>query len=486
MRVKRSLMDRALPPLKHGSSAPWGGGLVVPTRRPHMLLNPVGLCDMVGSCTPKTSLVDRRIPAQAAVRTWFELARVPTRRIGRPWRRGRHRPGSFAWPTARSRFAARNRCCRRPARSGGGRGRAHPHRRRLRCRWCHRIGVVRIRAACHGCPGRGLPGAEPLRVRLWTIAGACQGRACTVAAGDRHGRQRRFERRRGGAGPGPGGGRCRDRPPPAERRTPTSPCDRQSEPQGLRVSQSQSRRGRRGLLRDGGCPPAIAQIRLLRAARNCRAQSRGLARPGRGWHRGRCGAPRPQQPDPGPAGHSTHPGRQDPARPTRPDRGVRPCGQYPECQGSRLRHRASAQCRRPARGHVHRHSMPAGGRRPLGPGACRTARRIQPGASRYRGRHGGHEATGLLDGEVGEDVAICVYQQNWHQGVIGIVAGRMRERYHRPAIVFADAGTSSPGDLKGSARSMRRACTYAMPSPTARRGTRASSVRSEATPWPPD
>ena len=64
------------------------------------------------------------------------------------------------------------------------------------------------------------------------------------------------------------------------------------------------------------------------------------------------------------------------------------------------------------------------------------------------------EATGLLDGEVGDDVAICVYQQNWHQGVIGIVAGRMRERYHRPAIVFADAGASSPGDLKGSARSI--------------------------------
>ena len=64
------------------------------------------------------------------------------------------------------------------------------------------------------------------------------------------------------------------------------------------------------------------------------------------------------------------------------------------------------------------------------------------------------EATGMLDGEVGEDVAICVYQQNWHQGVIGIVAGRMRERYHRPAIVFADAGASSPGELKGSARSI--------------------------------
>ena len=64
------------------------------------------------------------------------------------------------------------------------------------------------------------------------------------------------------------------------------------------------------------------------------------------------------------------------------------------------------------------------------------------------------EAMGLLDGEVGDDVAICVYQQNWHQGVIGIVAGRMRERYHRPAIVFADADASSPGELKGSARSI--------------------------------
>ncbi len=64
------------------------------------------------------------------------------------------------------------------------------------------------------------------------------------------------------------------------------------------------------------------------------------------------------------------------------------------------------------------------------------------------------EATGMLDGEIGDDVAICVYQQNWHQGVIGIVAGRMRERYHRPAIVFADAGASSPGELKGSARSI--------------------------------
>ena len=64
------------------------------------------------------------------------------------------------------------------------------------------------------------------------------------------------------------------------------------------------------------------------------------------------------------------------------------------------------------------------------------------------------EAVGLVDGEkFAADVAICVYQEDWHQGIIGIVAGRLRERYHRPAVVFADGGTR-PGELKGSARSI--------------------------------
>ena len=65
------------------------------------------------------------------------------------------------------------------------------------------------------------------------------------------------------------------------------------------------------------------------------------------------------------------------------------------------------------------------------------------------------EAVGVLDGrDFDDEVAICVYEEGWHQGVIGIVAGRMRERYHRPAIVFADAGPAAPGDIKGSARSI--------------------------------
>jgi single-stranded-DNA-specific exonuclease len=46
---------------------------------------------------------------------------------------------------------------------------------------------------------------------------------------------------------------------------------------------------------------------------------------------------------------------------------------------------------------------------------------------------------------------LCLFEPDWHQGVIGILAARLKERYHRPAIAFADAGD---GLLKGSARSV--------------------------------
>jgi single-stranded-DNA-specific exonuclease len=48
-------------------------------------------------------------------------------------------------------------------------------------------------------------------------------------------------------------------------------------------------------------------------------------------------------------------------------------------------------------------------------------------------------------------LGLCLYDAGWHQGVIGILASRIRERFHRPAIAFADAGD---GQLKGSARSI--------------------------------
>ncbi|MDA7085427.1 single-stranded-DNA-specific exonuclease RecJ [Pseudomonas sp. SA3-5] len=46
---------------------------------------------------------------------------------------------------------------------------------------------------------------------------------------------------------------------------------------------------------------------------------------------------------------------------------------------------------------------------------------------------------------------LCLFDADWHQGVIGILASRLKERYHRPTIAFADAGD---GVLKGSARSV--------------------------------
>lgn len=47
--------------------------------------------------------------------------------------------------------------------------------------------------------------------------------------------------------------------------------------------------------------------------------------------------------------------------------------------------------------------------------------------------------------------SVCLYDSRWHQGVIGVLAGRIKERFHRPAIMFADANA---GEIKGSARSV--------------------------------
>lgn len=47
--------------------------------------------------------------------------------------------------------------------------------------------------------------------------------------------------------------------------------------------------------------------------------------------------------------------------------------------------------------------------------------------------------------------SIVVYDSDWHEGVVGIVAGRLKEDLHRPTIVMTDA---HDGDIKGSARSI--------------------------------
>ena len=47
--------------------------------------------------------------------------------------------------------------------------------------------------------------------------------------------------------------------------------------------------------------------------------------------------------------------------------------------------------------------------------------------------------------------ALCLFQPDWHQGVVGLLASRIKEKYHRPVVAFARGDN---GDLKGSCRSI--------------------------------
>ena len=49
---------------------------------------------------------------------------------------------------------------------------------------------------------------------------------------------------------------------------------------------------------------------------------------------------------------------------------------------------------------------------------------------------------------------VSVFDPSWHQGIVGIVAGRLRERINRPVVAFAPAGEAESGSLRGSARSV--------------------------------
>jgi single-stranded-DNA-specific exonuclease len=48
-------------------------------------------------------------------------------------------------------------------------------------------------------------------------------------------------------------------------------------------------------------------------------------------------------------------------------------------------------------------------------------------------------------------LAYSLYREGWHQGVVGLLASRIKDRTHRPTIAFADAGDD---EVKGSARSI--------------------------------
>ncbi|MCL5801961.1 MAG: single-stranded-DNA-specific exonuclease RecJ [Gammaproteobacteria bacterium] len=56
-----------------------------------------------------------------------------------------------------------------------------------------------------------------------------------------------------------------------------------------------------------------------------------------------------------------------------------------------------------------------------------------------------------LDNNDALPYGLCLFDPDWHQGVIGILAGRIKERTHRPVIAFA---LSNEHEIKGSARSV--------------------------------
>ena len=62
------------------------------------------------------------------------------------------------------------------------------------------------------------------------------------------------------------------------------------------------------------------------------------------------------------------------------------------------------------------------------------------------------QALAAVDAAVAEDTyTLCMYRSDWHQGVVGLVASRLKDKFHRPAVVFAPG---SDGELRGSGRAI--------------------------------
>jgi len=60
-------------------------------------------------------------------------------------------------------------------------------------------------------------------------------------------------------------------------------------------------------------------------------------------------------------------------------------------------------------------------------------------------------ALAAIGEDIGDACTVAIFDAQWHQGVIGIVASRLKERFHRPVIAFA---RGNGGEIKGSGRSI--------------------------------
>jgi single-stranded-DNA-specific exonuclease len=62
------------------------------------------------------------------------------------------------------------------------------------------------------------------------------------------------------------------------------------------------------------------------------------------------------------------------------------------------------------------------------------------------------EAMAMVEGSAGDAVGVALFDPGWHEGVVGLVASRVKDRLHRPTFAFARA--RDEGMLKGSGRSI--------------------------------
>lgn len=60
----------------------------------------------------------------------------------------------------------------------------------------------------------------------------------------------------------------------------------------------------------------------------------------------------------------------------------------------------------------------------------------------------------LADEDSEMRLSLCLYQKSWHEGVVGLLASRLKDRLHRPVIAFALSEISEQAIIKGSARSI--------------------------------
>jgi len=63
-------------------------------------------------------------------------------------------------------------------------------------------------------------------------------------------------------------------------------------------------------------------------------------------------------------------------------------------------------------------------------------------------------AESLMDSEEAAPAALCVYDEDFHEGVVGIIAGRLKDLHYRPCFVFASSQSQGQAVLKGSGRSI--------------------------------